>query len=55
MTIKTFALATACSLAALSAPAMAKSDSLEYFSRSHAQALPKLLSQDDQLYYRSLF
>ncbi|SFP12045.1 Soluble lytic murein transglycosylase [Qipengyuania nanhaisediminis] len=40
----------------LATPVMAQSsDSLRYFTRSHSAALPQLLSQDDQLYYRSLF
>ncbi|MEZ5682293.1 MAG: lytic transglycosylase domain-containing protein [Erythrobacter sp.] len=29
--------------------------SVEYFTRSHSQALPRLLTQDDRLYYGSLF
>lgn len=31
------------------------SDSLAYFTRSHSAALPQLLSQEDRLYYASLF
>lgn len=48
----TAALAT-CTLAG---PALAQqNDSTAYFTRSHSAALPRLLSQDDRLYYASLF
>ena len=48
------------SLAAISAmaivtPASAQSDSLQYFSRSHASALPVMLNDEDRSYYTSLF
>lgn len=53
---------TASALVALSlaAPLVSQSttvqeSSVEYFTRSHSQALPSLLSQEDLLYYGSLF
>ena len=53
---KRFLLAAALGGSILSSPATAQgSDSLAYFTRSHAAVLPQLLSGDDQLYYRSLF
>ncbi len=59
MTRKTFTPlllgAAAFGLAALPAPAAAQNDSVAYFTRSHAAALPQLLSQDDRFYYLSLF
>ncbi|MEE3155197.1 MAG: lytic transglycosylase domain-containing protein, partial [Pseudomonadota bacterium] len=39
----------------LPTPAAAQEDSVEYFTRAHAAALPQLLSSDDRAYYGSLF
>ena len=53
---KRLLLAAALGGSILSSPAAAQgSDSLAYFTRSHAAVLPQLLSGNDQLYYRSLF
>jgi len=41
--------------ALLPTPAAAQEDSVEYFTRAHAAALPQLLSSDDRAYYGSLF
>ena len=52
MTLRTLAAVT---LAAMSAPAIAQGSSVEYFTRSHAAALPQLLSSEDRAFYGSLF
>ncbi|QYJ06203.1 lytic transglycosylase domain-containing protein [Qipengyuania flava] len=52
MTLRTLAVAL---LAATATPALAQGSSVEYFTRSHAAALPQLLSTDDRAYYGSLF
>lgn len=36
-------------------PATVRESSVEYFTRAHAEALPRLLTDDDRLYYRSLY
>ena len=49
---------TALALAATAltaSPAFAQGSSVDYFTRSHAAALPRLLSTDDRAYYGSLF
>lgn len=52
--MKTSLLAlTLASLAA--APAASAGDSHEYFTRSHAAALPRLLSDEDRAYYAALY
>ena len=57
MTLRPLLFAAAASLGTLaaSAPALAQSDSVAYFTRSHSSALPQLLSTDDRAYYASLF
>ena len=55
MTLRPLLLVAASALAGMAAPVAAQSDSVAYFGRSHAQALPQLLSADDRLYYASLF
>lgn len=52
MTLRTLAAAL---LAATATPALAQGSSVEYFTRSHAAALPQLLSTEDRAYYGSLF
>jgi len=49
------AAALAASALASAAPVMGQSDSVDYFTRSHAAALPQLLSADERGYYASLF
>ena len=44
-------LAAACA----ASPLAAQQSSVQYFTRSHAEALPQLLSGDDRAYYGSLF
>ncbi len=39
----------------IAAPAMAQQSSVDYFTRSHADALPRLLSSEDRAYYGSLY
>ena len=55
MIIRTVILATSAAAMALASPVAAQSDSLQYFSRSHSDALPSLLTTDDRAYYASLF
>ena len=55
MTLRPLLLVAASALAGMSAPVAAQSESVAYFGRSHAQALPQLLSSDDRRYYASLF
>ena len=56
MTFRTLAVAA---LAAATLPmatqVSAQGDSVDYFTRSHASALPQLLSSEDRAYYGSLF
>lgn len=47
--------ALALAAALIAAPVAAQSSSVEYFTRSHAQALPQLLSTEDRGYYGSLY
>ncbi len=54
MTLRFFA-ATALAATSLGAAPAAAQNSVDYFTRSHAAALPQLLSQDDRAYYGSLF
>jgi len=49
------AAALAASALASAAPVMGQGDSVDYFTRSHAAALPQLLSADERGYYASLF
>ncbi|MEN8860086.1 MAG: lytic transglycosylase domain-containing protein, partial [Qipengyuania flava] len=51
----TVALLAGGASALLPTPAAAQEDSVEYFTRAHAAALPQLLSSDDRAYYGSLF
>ncbi|QKG71706.1 lytic transglycosylase domain-containing protein [Erythrobacter mangrovi] len=39
----------------IAAPAAAQTSSVDYFTRSHAQALPQLLSTEDRAFYGSLY
>ena len=57
MTIRPLPLTLAAILVAAlpAAPALAQQSSVEYFTRSHAAALPQLLSSDDRAFYGSLF
>ncbi|UYH55947.1 lytic transglycosylase domain-containing protein [Qipengyuania sp. SS22] len=57
MTIRPLPITLAAMLAAAlpAAPALAQQSSVEYFTRSHAAALPQLLSNDDRAFYGSLF
>ena len=42
--------------ATIAVPASAQqSESLQYFSRAHDQAVPELWSEEDKAYYQSLF
>ncbi len=41
--------------ATLLAPTGARADSLDYFTRTHAAALPQLLSEEQKTYYASVF
>ncbi|WP_345725641.1 lytic transglycosylase domain-containing protein [Qipengyuania proteolytica] len=41
--------------ASLATPLAAQQSSVEYFTRSHAQALPQLLSSDDRAWYGSFY
>ncbi|WP_341859741.1 lytic transglycosylase domain-containing protein [Qipengyuania sp. GPGPB31] len=49
------AAALAASALASAAPVMGQGNSVDYFTRSHAAALPQLLSADERGYYASLF
>ena len=49
------AAALAASALASAAPVTGQGDSVDYFTRSHAAALPQLLSADERGYYASLF
>ncbi|MEO9625173.1 MAG: lytic transglycosylase domain-containing protein [Qipengyuania citrea] len=49
------AAALAASALASAAPVMGQGKSVDYFTRSHAAALPQLLSADERGYYASLF
>ena len=49
------AAALAAPALASAAPVMGQGDSVDYFTRSHAAALPQLLSADERGYYASLF
>lgn len=49
------AAALAASSLASAAPVMGQGDSVDYFTRLHAAALPQLLSADERGYYASLF
>ena len=56
MILRPFAAAAlAASALASAAPVMGQGDSVDYFTRSHAAALPQLLSADERGYYASLF
>ena len=57
MTLRPLLFAATASLGTLAAstPALAQSDSVAYFTRSHSSALPQILSTDDRAYYASLF
>ena len=55
MTLRILAAATLAATSLSAAPAFANSDSLDYFTSSHAAALPQLLSSDDRAFYGSLF
>jgi soluble lytic murein transglycosylase-like protein len=49
------AAALAAAALASAAPVTGQGDSVDYFTRSHAAALPQLLSADERGYYASLF
>jgi len=49
------AAALAASALASAAPVMGQGDSVDYFTRSHAAALPQLLSAEERGHYASLF
>lgn len=54
--LRLLTLAVACAASFGAVPLAAQQgDSVAYFTRSHSAALPQLLSQDDRLYYASLF
>jgi soluble lytic murein transglycosylase-like protein len=55
MTLRILATAALTATSLSAAPAFANSDSLDYFTSSHAAALPQLLSSDDRAFYGSLF
>ena len=55
MTLRILATAALATTSLSAAPAFANSDSLDYFTSSHAAALPQLLSSDDRAFYGSLF
>ncbi|WP_324827252.1 lytic transglycosylase domain-containing protein [Qipengyuania zhejiangensis] len=55
MTLRIAPTFAALAVGLVATPLAAQNGSVEYFTRSHAQALPQLLSGDDRLYYGSLF
>ncbi len=55
MTTLRLLLASCAAGIAAMAPSLAHADSTAYFTRSHSAALPSLLSNEDRLYYGSLF
>ncbi|MBX7481130.1 lytic transglycosylase domain-containing protein [Qipengyuania qiaonensis] len=55
MTLRILAAVALAATSLTATTAFANSDSVDYFTRSHAVALPQLLSQDDRAYYGSLF
>ncbi len=55
MTLRILATAALAATSLSATPAFANSDSLDYFTSSHAAALPQLLSSDDRAFYGSLF